>query len=127
MVKIVEKGAIHGEVLDFVMETCCNCSIPFFMPMYKKKELLADRGTSFYCPNGHGQHYTGKSEQQLKLEQLEKDKKAYENAYLEEITKREKAEKDLKRLIKKGICPCCTRNFTNVKRHIAHMHPEYKF
>ena len=35
-----------------------------------------------------------------------------------------KIEKQLKR-IHKGVCPCCNRSFTNLKRHMETKHPEH--
>ena len=59
MLKDVFRGNTTTEIIDFVMETCCDCGIPFFMPNYFKKEKLNSLGT-FHCPNGHGQPYVGK-------------------------------------------------------------------
>jgi septal ring factor EnvC (AmiA/AmiB activator) len=42
-------------------ETCIECGIVFSMPDSIKRERLRDH-KSFYCPNGNGQHYTGKSD-----------------------------------------------------------------
>lgn len=64
------------------METCCKCGIPFYMPTYHQKRLLANKGEIFYCPSGHPQHYTGKTEAQKLTEQLEKERN--ENATREE-------------------------------------------
>lgn len=48
--------------VDLVTETCCNCGVLFAMPSDLQARLLqeAEKG-SFYCPNGHSQHYLGKS------------------------------------------------------------------
>jgi hypothetical protein len=45
------------KTVNTVEETCCKCGTVFAMD----EELQALRkrdGDSFYCPNGHGQHYT---------------------------------------------------------------------
>jgi hypothetical protein len=31
----------------------------------------------------------------------------------------------LRKRIKNGVCPCCTRSFTNLRRHLQTKHPEY--
>jgi hypothetical protein len=49
----------------FVLEVCCNCGIEFHMARTLYKERKRDYGT-FYCPNGHGQHYIKPGEQQKK-------------------------------------------------------------
>ncbi len=105
-------------------EECCNCSILFAMPVAMMKRLRQDGG-SFYCPNGHSQHYT-KTENQKLREQLEATQKNLTSARCETMAERqarEVAEKKLKR-VGKGVCPCCRRSFTNLRRHIATKHPQ---
>jgi hypothetical protein len=31
----------------------------------------------------------------------------------------------LHRRVGNGVCPCCSRSFTNLKRHIRSKHPDY--
>jgi hypothetical protein len=38
-------------------EACCNCGIIFDLPDHICNQRKID-GKLFYCPNGHGQHYT---------------------------------------------------------------------
>ena len=47
----------------FEVETCVNCGVQFAMSTEFKAERLKNRGPNnpFYCPNGHKQHYVGKS------------------------------------------------------------------
>lgn len=43
-----------------------------------------------------------------------------------EILASERKSKDrLKKRLKNGVCPCCTRSFQNLRRHIASKHPEF--
>lgn len=44
-------------------DTCFTCGIEFCYPMERYEELLKSK-KSFYCPKGHCQHFTGKSELQ---------------------------------------------------------------
>lgn len=37
--------------------TCCSCGITFSMDDILR-ELRQKDGTTFYCPNGHAQHYS---------------------------------------------------------------------
>lgn len=43
--------------LKLETERCSNCSIVFALPDYLQKKLR-ENGSTFYCPNGHGQYYT---------------------------------------------------------------------
>lgn len=126
------RGNEITETLNFVLEECCNCGIPFFMPNYLKQRLLNNPGTSFYCPNGHGQHYTGKTEEQKRIEKLQedlefvkRDRQGIENQLLDTINEKNKLSRQLKR-VKNGVCPCCNRSFTDLERHIKTKHPEKK-
>lgn len=39
---------------------CCNCHIIFAVPK-EFQQKMRETHEFFYCPNGHSQHYTGKS------------------------------------------------------------------
>lgn len=129
MLKDVFRGNVATEIIDFVMETCCDCGIPFLMPNYFKKEKLSSL-KNFYCLNGHSQHYVGKTEAQKLQEQLDdlqkqkdKENQLWEDRLLDSIAEKQKIEKQLKRL-HKGTCSCCKRTFTNLARHMKAKHPE---
>jgi len=126
----VSRGEIVTEYINFRLETCCACSVPFFIPEYLYKRLVNNPGEGFYCPNGHGQHYTGKSEDQKKIEQLQKqmewdnrEKERLTNELLDTISNNKKLERQLKR-VHKGVCPCCNRTFVNLQKHMETKHPE---
>jgi len=36
------------------------------------------------------------------------------------------AAKQLRKRVKNGVCPCCTRSFENLREHIKTKHPEYE-
>jgi hypothetical protein len=114
--------------------TCCVCGVQFGMPAYLDKKLR-ETHKSFYCPNGHSQSYTGKSEAEKRAERAERDLRW-------ERGRREQAERDVKcaqRKVKKltkekehaqsraahGACPCCHRNFKQLRRHMKAKHPEF--
>jgi len=129
---------------NLTTETCSNCGILYAMAEEFQKERLADKRT-FYCPNGHSQTYTGKSEAQKLREQLDEERRRRQSAeqrvamwqddYAEadaratrernrangykghatRITKRAKA----------GVCPCCNRTFQQLARHMANKHPQF--
>ena len=60
---------------EFLVETklviieCCNCGMTFSMP----KEFDDNRRNDhewFYCPAGHGQHYTSRSKEEILREKV---------------------------------------------------------
>lgn len=130
MIKEVTRGVKATEIIDFTLETCCNCGIPFFMPTYLQKRLIQNKGEAFYCPNGHGQHYSGLTEAQklklemerLKSEQAKKEEEL-QNQWLDALSEKNKLEKQLKR-VHRGVCPCCNRTFVDLQRHMKSKHPE---
>jgi len=131
----------------FCIEECCNCGIAFAMTEEFKKDRLADK-RSWYCPNGHCQHYLGKTDAQLRKEAEEKAAAAEENArramesleWEKQYSKRLYREKEntenrlrstkgvvtkLKKRAANGVCPCCSRTFSQLARHMANIHPEF--
>ena len=59
---------------DFVKVRCCSCSIDFHIPDMLWK-TLRETHSDFYCPKGHGQHYTQKSDIEVVRESLEAERK----------------------------------------------------
>lgn len=126
---------LHQEWL--VEETCCNCGIAFAMPQGMQMRLK-ERGGSFYCPNGHGQHYTKTDNQKLQERLAEQirvaTREAQRAARAEElvavaekaVTNLTRKNKALKTRAKNGVCPCCNRTFAQLARHMKAKHPSYK-
>lgn len=61
---------------------CCNCGVVFGISAYHNKQFLESHKW-FYCPNGHPQHYTGKTEAEKLSEQLAEEKRKLANAQFE--------------------------------------------
>lgn len=121
--------------VEMVYETCCSCHIVFAMPASLNQKLRDHPGTSFWCPAGHDQYYTGKSDAQKLREQLEQKEKqlSQQTIRLETLRhERDHQERCATRLrkklerVKKGVCPCCNRTFQNLWEHMMCKHPEYK-
>ena len=116
--------------------TCCSCGIPFGMPDYHKKRLLAT-GDEFWCPNGHRQYFSESDVQRLERQlkeskrQVELFKGCYEieQADHDYTRRRLSATKGVltktKSRVANGICPCCNRHFENLQRHMGNKHPNY--
>lgn len=114
-----------------VIEECCNCHVTFAMPAdFQRQCRDAGPAMAFYCPAGHGQHYTVSEVRQLKdrLDRAEARARAARDqadaaersrrAYKGQLTKARKR-------IGNGTCPCCNRHFANVERHMRGQHPDY--
>lgn len=117
--------------------TCCGCGVVFGMPDTLVTERKRDHAT-FYCPNGHAQGFTGKSDteklretndrlhRQLAQESARADA-AYDQAEAAERSARAYRghATRLKNRVAKGKCPCCSKVFPDVAAHVATEHPGY--
>ena len=111
--------------LTFGIEECCACGIKFGIPLQIQKNLRESH-KSFYCPNGHGQSYTGKSEAEKLRDELKRKEAEMAKVVEEKWNERaraDQAERKLKR-VHKGTCPCCNRSFQNLANHMKTKHPE---
>lgn len=109
-----------------VTETCCSCGVLFAMVEDFYDHRRADH-KSFYCPNGHGQSYTGKTDAQ-KLKDAEARELALKDQLGASIREgeltRQALLRDRQRFLH-GVCVCCSRSFENVRRHMASQHPDF--
>lgn len=129
MITQLQDGLQITQTITFETIVCYKCHVPFAVSAKHHRELL-DTHDTFYCPAGHPQHYIAKFNEEKLREQLENERKQRQqeeerlyNLYLDELNKSNKLNRQLKR-IHKGICPCCNRSFTNLKRHMETKHPE---
>lgn len=101
--------------------TCCNCGIVYAMPEQMIARLKREGG-SFYCPNGHGQHFTEPETDRLRrlLDEANRSKTQLAGDYA--TLQREHMR--LQRRITAGVCPCCNRTFQNLARHMAAKHSQ---
>lgn len=110
--------------------TCYKCGVLFAIPKYLKQKLIESHD-SFWCPNGHSQAFYGKTDYEVEKER---------NLALQATINQEKharlvAEKErdaniraitrLKRRAAAGVCPCCTRTFTNLANHMKTQHSDF--
>jgi len=113
--------------VEFVVVRCFKCDIPFWVPETWDKERLAKRDT-WFCPNGHQQHYVGETEADRLRKML-----AAANTRNTDLTTRvqqeaeakAKLERKLKR-VQRGVCPHCNRSFQNLARHMCSKHGDEK-
>jgi hypothetical protein len=109
---------------------CGNCGIEFDVPDHFYEGKRSDKST-WYCPNGHPRVFRESNADVLRRERdrlqqrlaekddtisrLEREKSAVKG----QITK-------MKNRASNGVCPCCTRSFTNLRRHMETKHPEFR-
>lgn len=120
-------GAVLQMQVRLESATCITCGIEFALPEERMSWLRDKKNVLFYCPNGHGQSFTGKTAEQLLREQLAAKEQtlAAERRLKDEAQARAlRAEKKLSRT-KVGVCPCCKRSFTALRRHMATKHPNW--
>lgn len=126
---------------NLYIETCCECGVPFGITQDLYKSLQKS-GDSFYCTNGHAQHYTRKREleeqlesAQAKLAEEQEAREWYATMYRKNSRELKNTKNSLratkaahtrtKNRIANGVCPCCNRQFMNLHRHMETEHPDY--
>lgn len=113
---------------------CCRCGITFGVPELFERTRRNDHQL-FYCPAGHSQYFSGKSEAEKLRDILEAERQSYARAREFAENRLRYAKYDiaaakgkltkLKNRIANGVCPCCGRTFVQLQRHISNKHPEF--
>lgn len=109
-----------------------GCGHTIFMTADHIKQRRRDHET-FYCTHcGSHRHWPWESD----LEKLRRERDAAAQreetirADLAATKKRLSAQfgenTKLRNRAKNGVCPCCTRSFTNLRRHMATKHPDFE-
>ena len=110
---------------------CEPCGVQFALTetMYKRLRRTHD---TFYCPNGCQIQYYGETQEQ-KLRRLldSANSRSTDLSHRLDYANRSRAAlrgqvTKIKRRVSKGICPCCRRNFANLKRHMEGQHPNWR-
>lgn len=113
----------------FVTIPCCHerCGITFAVPE-SLDNIWRNDGRGFWCPNGHSLSYLDEASDRTKLKQAEARERHLQDQL--EAAERE-AENQRRTIIRErsrfanGVCPCCNRSFSNVRRHMSTQHPDY--
>lgn len=92
----------ENKVLEFEVVECCNCHVQFCMTQEHNRSLITNKET-FYCPNGHPQSYTGKSDRKVigELKQKINFCSIRKNELLSELESKEKSIRSYKMLYAK--------------------------
>ena len=132
-------SAVHAISVKLTEVNCGACGGVYAINE-RKHEWCRENGESWNCPYcqiGWGFNHSG-SELTKARRALEEERKRKESA-LARANEAERAKAEaLKQLkgtktklhnvkdrISKGVCPCCTRSFQNLARHMKTKHPEY--
>jgi uncharacterized protein with PIN domain len=108
-----------------VPHTCGTCGVIYGFPNDLYEQRKRD-GLGFFCPNGHERYFTETDRDRLKAAQAR-------NRHLEDqlSASKQEAEEHRRTILRersrfaRGVCPCCNRSFTNVRRHMETKHPDY--
>jgi hypothetical protein len=119
--------------------TCCHegCGLSFAAPQHWVTKRREDH-TWWYCPNGHRQYFSAQSEaEKLRAERdrlaqriAERDDEVKRQRELREATERQLSAQRgvvtrIKNRVGHGVCPCCSRTFQDLQRHMKTKHADY--
>ena len=117
--------------------TCPTCAMRFGMPDDYERHRRDDH-KQFYCPAGHTQYFSGKSEAERLAEQLGSSQRSLEFyrgeaerqrqfklAAQRSVRARKGVATRLRNRIARGQCPCCSETFKNLKLHMKSKHPKW--
>jgi len=114
--------------------TCANCGIVFAFPEHNMDKFRENHNT-FYCPNGHGNVFKGRTEAERLRDELKRKEQELahtverklqaENALATSNRSNVRMRNKLNR-VKNGVCPCCNRSFKDLHDHMKTQHPDFK-
>lgn len=118
------------EIVQLTVMSCGQCGITFAAPESWRAEKQR-RGDGWFCPNGHSRVYRESDVDKLKRELAAQKARTWEEMerLFSEQRRHEQTQKEMKRLknrAKAGVCPCCHRTISQMARHMATKHPEFK-
>lgn len=122
----MSRGIVISQKVKLVTEECIECGVVFAFPSQLQDVLIQRKGTTFYCPNGHGQVYAGKTDAEKLREAEERNlslRQRLDQAEADAAAKKKEIAR-MKRRAKAGLCQFCRRHFVNVERHVERKHPE---
>lgn len=119
--------------------SCCHigCGIVFGIEASYREELKRTHG-SFYCPNGHSQHFTAETDAERIQKQLKRteDCLTYARQSADQLRGRVKVQERqisarkgvitrFKRRLVAGRCVCCSKQFKDLETHMKNQHPKF--
>src|SRR5690349_9745260 len=119
-----------GDVLlttTFEAITCCqkDCGMRFAMDAQWMRLRRQDHAW-WYCPNGHVQHFSGKSDAERLKEELEAEKARRQYEVNSTTYWRERARADERsKIALRGAMTRLKRRVGNGERHVKSKHPDF--
>lgn len=117
---------------------CATCGIIMVLPASYARKRRADH-ESFYCPNGHRQHFPQESEAEKLKKLLETERRWRTSSQDAHQKTRERLELEqrrsaaargqvtkIKKRVSKGVCPCCSHTFQDLAAHMKTKHPRWR-
>ena len=114
--------------VTFSKVECANCAIAFAITK-RFEEVKRYNHCEFYCPNGHKQYFSGKTDAEIERDkalkaQAELNRETHERAVLEKKLRESEQERlRMKNRAAHGVCLCCNRTFENLASHMKTQHP----
>ena len=119
----------------FNVVSCYTCSAYFAITSSLYRRVVTKAEGSVYCPSCGNQTYWGESDEKKKIKQLETElrhkqvqidrEKQQTRIAKDQRDKSRKSHSKMRERVKNGVCPCCSRSFENLLRHMKTKHPEY--
>jgi hypothetical protein len=118
---------------------CWKCKCQIWLPDELYHAAKASSSISIHCGYGHAGVFRDGPTEADKLRQ-ERDRLAQQIAYKDDrikglkdelaMTERQRAAArgqvtKIRNRVGHGVCPCCTRSFENLARHMNSKHPEF--
>ncbi len=119
--------------------TCWKCKTEYFLPSALYRSAQASERIGVFCPYGHEGHFLERPTEEEKLRQ-ERDRLRQRVAQRDDEIKLERERREaterqlsaqrgvvtrIKNRVGHGVCPCCSRTFQNLTRHMKSKHPQY--
>lgn len=116
---------ILEEEYEIIRPGCCGQPFAFAKATIRQKRFS---NTQWFCPHcGAVRVFTGKSEEQKRIEKLQHEHKRMQQEVIRERDRAQRVSNQYSRMrkrIQNGVCPCCNRTFQNLARHMATQHPD---
>lgn len=109
--------------------SCGICGISFQVPS-EFHRTRREAGSDWYCPNGHCRVFRTSDVDDLKKRlEAERGRTRFAQRQLKNEQSSHRATKGhltrQKNRAAAGVCPCCTRTFEQLARHMKTQHPGY--
>lgn len=106
--------------VEMTQMTCPICGVCYSIPeeLRRKRE---ETGEPMFCCNGHQLSY--KENEVARLRKMVEEANRRNTALAAELGSERAAKARLEKRVRRGVCPCCSRTFQNLARHMATKHP----